>query len=301
MGAFRIDGATALVTGGSSGIGAAAARQLAGAGATVFLAGRDATRLTELADRIGGTAIIGDLTEPAGAADLAERVLTEAGRVDVLVNNAGQGWAGPLTGMTEPEIARMVALNLTAPILLTRAVLPGMLARGRGHLGFVGSIAGRLGVREEAVYSGTKAGLSVFADSLRHETAGHGIVVTELVPAVVDTAFFVRRGRPYDRRSPGRCRPHGPRPPCSPPCSPGAPRRTCPTGYACRWRSAPPSPTPTGPSPDGGAERTAPGAQLVERSARMDWVREFMVARTAVGSYPQWAMQLAHRESLPRP
>ncbi|MGW4467164.1 SDR family NAD(P)-dependent oxidoreductase [Micromonospora sp. NPDC004704] len=202
MGAFRIDGATALVTGGSSGIGAAAARQLADAGATVFLAGRDATRLTELADRIGGTAIIGDLTEPAGAADLAERVLTEAGRVDVLVNNAGQGWAGPLTGMTEPEIARMVALNLTAPILLTRAVLPGMLARGRGHLGFVGSIAGRLGVREEAVYSGTKAGLSVFADSLRHETAGHGIVVTELVPAVVDTAFFVRRGRPYDRRSP---------------------------------------------------------------------------------------------------
>jgi short-subunit dehydrogenase len=120
----------------------------------------------------------------------------------VLVNNAGQGWAGPLTGMTEPEIARMVALNLTAPILLTRAVLPDMLARGRGHLGFVGSIAGRLGVREEAVYSATKAGLSVFADSLRHETAGHGIVITELVPAVVDTAFFVRRGRLYDRRAP---------------------------------------------------------------------------------------------------
>jgi short-subunit dehydrogenase len=77
-----------------------------------------------------------------------------------------------------------------------------MLARGRGHLGFVGSIAGRLGVREEAVYSATKAGLSVFADSLRHEVAAHGIVVTELVPAVVETAFFVRRGRPYDRRSP---------------------------------------------------------------------------------------------------
>ena len=98
--------------------------------------------------------------------------------------------------MTEPDIARLVALNLTAPILLTRAVLPDMLARGRGHLGFVGSIAGRLGVREEAVYSATKAGLSVFADSLRHETAGHGIVITELVPAVVDTAFFVTPGSP---------------------------------------------------------------------------------------------------------
>ncbi|RKR87942.1 short-subunit dehydrogenase [Micromonospora pisi] len=202
MGVLRINGTTALVTGGSSGIGAAAARQLAGAGARVFLAGRDAAKLTDLADRIGGTAVIGDLTEPAGAAELADRVLTEAGRVDVLVNNAGQGWAGSFTGMDEPEIARMVALNLTAPLLLTRAVLPDMLARGRGHLGFVGSIAGRLGVRDEAVYSATKAGLSVFADSLRHETAGRGIVITELVPAVVDTPFFVRRGRPYDRRSP---------------------------------------------------------------------------------------------------
>jgi short-subunit dehydrogenase len=202
MRVFRIDGATALVTGGSSGIGAAAARQLAAAGARIFLAGRDAGRLNTLAKELDGTAVIGDLTEPDAAAELADRVLATAGRIDILVNNAGQGWAGPLTGMTEPEIARLVAVNLTAPILLTRAVLPGMLEHGRGHLGFVGSIAGRLGVREEAVYSATKAGLSVFADSLRHETAGQRIVVTELVPAVVDTAFFVRRGRLYDRRAP---------------------------------------------------------------------------------------------------
>jgi len=198
----RLDGAIALVTGASSGIGAAAAQRLAGAGARVFLSGRDAERLAAVAGSSGGTAIPCDLTDPDLTAELAARVLDAAGRVDILVNSAGQGWAGPLTAMTDAQIRALVAANLTAPMLLTRAVLPGMLARGRGHLGFVGSIAGRLGVREEAVYAGTKAGLSVFADSVRQETTGQGIVVTELIPAVVDTPFFARRGRPYPRRTP---------------------------------------------------------------------------------------------------
>ncbi|MEN3614590.1 SDR family NAD(P)-dependent oxidoreductase [Plantactinospora sp. ZYX-F-223] len=198
----RLAGAVALVTGASSGIGAAAARRLAGAGARVFLSGRDPERLAAVAGQSGGTAIPCDLTDPDRTAALAGRVLEDAGRVDILVNNAGQGYAGPLTGMTDAQIQALVAANLTAPMLLARAVLPGMLARGSGRLGFVGSIAGRLGVREEAVYAGTKAGLSVFADSLRKETTGRGIVVTELVPAVVDTPFFARRGRPYPRRRP---------------------------------------------------------------------------------------------------
>ncbi len=198
----RLDDAVALVTGGSSGIGAATARRLATAGTRLFLAGRNAERLAAVAAPLGGTAIPCDLAEPGGAARLAARVLAIAGRVDVLIHGAGQGWAGPLTGMDDIDITRLVAANLAAPMQLTRAVLPGMLARGRGHLGFIGSIAGRLGVREEAVYSATKAGLNVFADSLRQETAGCRIVVTELVPAVVETDFFSRRGRPYQRRSP---------------------------------------------------------------------------------------------------
>ncbi|MEO3743355.1 SDR family NAD(P)-dependent oxidoreductase [Plantactinospora sp. B5E13] len=202
MGARRLDGTVALVTGASSGIGAAAATRLAAAGARVFVTGRDPDRLAAVADAAAGTAIPCDLTDPELTAALADRVLDVAGRVDILVNNAGQGWAGPLTGMTDGQIRALVAANLTAPMLLSRAILPGMLSRGAGHLGFVGSIAGRLGVREEAVYAGTKAGLSVFADSLRKETTGRGIVVTELVPAVVDTPFFDRRGRPYPRRRP---------------------------------------------------------------------------------------------------
>ncbi|MGI5215705.1 SDR family NAD(P)-dependent oxidoreductase [Plantactinospora sp. CA-290183] len=198
----RLDGAVALVTGASSGIGTAAAHRLARAGARVFLTGRDPQRLAAAARSAGGTALPCDLVDPERTAGLVQRVLDDTGRVDILVNNAGQGYAGALTAMGDDQIAALVAANLTAPMLLTRAVLPGMLARGRGHLGFVGSIAGRLGVREEAVYAGTKAGLSVFADSLRQETAGRGIVVTELVPAVVDTPFFDRRGRPYPRRRP---------------------------------------------------------------------------------------------------
>lgn len=198
----RLADSVALITGASSGIGAVAARQLADAGARVFLTGRDADRLAAVARLSGGTPLACDLSDPDRTRKLAARVLDTAGRVDILVNNAGQGWAGPLVAMAEAQIEALVAANLVAPMLLTRAVLPGMLARGRGHLGFVGSIAGRLGVRDEAVYAGTKAGLSVFADSLRQETAGRGIVVTELVPAVVDTPFFDRRGRPYPRRRP---------------------------------------------------------------------------------------------------
>ncbi|ASW55157.1 SDR family oxidoreductase [Plantactinospora sp. KBS50] len=198
----RWDGAVALVTGASSGIGAAVAGRLAAGGARVYVSGRDRGRLAEVADRLGGTALPADLGAPEQAGELAGRVLAAAGRVDVLVHSAGRGWAAPFTGTDPATVAELVAVNLTAPVLLTGALLPGMLARGRGRLGFVGSIAGRLAVRDEAVYSATKAGLGVFADSLRQELRGGPVTVTELVPAVVDTPFFVRRGRPYPRRAP---------------------------------------------------------------------------------------------------
>jgi short-subunit dehydrogenase len=104
--------------------------------------------------------------------------------------------------MPPQRVTELVATDLTAPILLTRAVLPGMLGRGRGHLCFVTSIAGRSGVAGEAVYAAGKAGLDTFADSLRLEAAGTGVEVSTFVPAVVDTEFFTHRGAPYERRSP---------------------------------------------------------------------------------------------------
>jgi short-subunit dehydrogenase len=103
--------------------------------------------------------------------------------------------------MPAASIGELIAVNLTAPIELTRALLPGFAGRS-GHLIFVTSIAGRMGVAGEAVYSATKAGLDSFAESLRFETYGRGVHVGVVVPGVVETAFFERRGRAYERRSP---------------------------------------------------------------------------------------------------
>jgi short-subunit dehydrogenase len=203
---MRIRGTVALVTGASSGIGAAVARSLADLGATVVAHGRDADRLAALVEGGGRilpvTADLADGGGTGGARALAEAALAAAGRVDVLVNNAGVGLAVPFTATSDAQLAALVAVNLTAPIELTRLLLPGMLSRGGGHLSFVTSIAGRMGVAGEAVYAATKAGLDTFAESLRLELAGTGVRVGVLVPGVVETEFFARRGRPYDRRRP---------------------------------------------------------------------------------------------------
>ncbi|MFI7608406.1 SDR family NAD(P)-dependent oxidoreductase [Micromonospora sp. NPDC049366] len=198
---MRLTGAVVLVTGASSGIGAALVRRLSRAGCHVVAAGRDADRLGRLAAETGADPLLSDLSRPHAGRDLAERALARHTRVDVLINNAGVGWAGPFAGMADSLADHLVAVNLRAPIELTRALLPGMCHRG-GHLVFVGSIAGRLGVGGEAVYAATKAGLDAFAQSLRLELATRPVGVTTLVPGVVDTDFFVRRGQPYRRRRP---------------------------------------------------------------------------------------------------
>jgi short-subunit dehydrogenase len=203
---MRLNGAVALVTGASSGIGAATATALAGAGARLLLTGRDETRLAAVARRTGGIALVSDLAAPGGPAHLAQaarHALADVrGGIDILVNNAGVGWSGPIGDMTIDKITELVAVNLTAPIELARLVVPGMIQRGRGRVVFVCSIAGVTGVRGEAVYAATKAGLGTFAESLRYELRGHGVGVCVVVPGVIDTPFFSRRGRPYGRKRP---------------------------------------------------------------------------------------------------
>ncbi len=198
---MRLDGAVALVTGGSSGIGAAAARALAAAGARPLIAGRDPARLQAVAQETGGLALAADLAAADGPAELAGAALDAArpGGIDLLVNNAGIGWAGPVDEMTSEQAARLIAVDLTAPIQLTRLLVPAMVARGHGHIVFVSSIAGATGVRGEAVYSAAKAGLACFAESIGHELAGRGVGVSVIVPGVIDTPFFERRGPRRDR------------------------------------------------------------------------------------------------------
>src|SRR6266498_598590 len=133
---------------------------------------------------------------------LAERgaTLALAGRDAVALAEIAERTGGEPLAVDLAE--RLVTLNLVAPVRLTRLLLPGMLERGGGHLVYVTSIAGATGVAREAVYAATKAGLGTFADSVREEVAGSGVTVSVVVPGVVDTPFFDRRGSAYDRSWP---------------------------------------------------------------------------------------------------
>ena len=189
-----LGGAVCLVTGASSGIGRATAVRLVESGADVLALGRNLPAL----EATGGRPIVCDLTDDAQL----EAAVAAAGPVDVLVNNAGIGWAGPFAELDRETLDRLVRVNLVAPVLLTRAFLPGMLERGRGHIVNVGSIVGLVGAKNEAGYASTKGGLVAFTESLCQQLAGSPVHVSLVTPGAIATNFFERRGSPYVRRFP---------------------------------------------------------------------------------------------------
>jgi short-subunit dehydrogenase len=180
----HLPGSVVIVTGAGRGIGAATARALTARGATVVAVGRSAAP----ADWHGRW-IQADVGSPDAGERVAAETLARHGRIDAVIANAGVGHTGPITEMSPERIVELVAVNLTAPLLLTRAVLPTMREAGRGSLLYVSSIAGAVGVPGEAVYSATKAGVESFADTLRQELHGTGITVATLLPGIVATDF----------------------------------------------------------------------------------------------------------------
>jgi short-subunit dehydrogenase len=192
----RFKGKVVVITGASAGIGAAAARQFAAEGAVVALAARSGAPLQALAAELerGGSralAVPTDVGHPQAAARLLAHVAERFGGIDVLVNNAGANKRGPIERYTPEELATVVQVNLTAPIMLTRLVLPYLRTRGRGAIVNVASIAGRIPVPHEAVYSATKFGLRAFTFAMQEELAGSGITISAVSPGPVDTGFIM--------------------------------------------------------------------------------------------------------------
>ncbi|MEM0961160.1 MAG: SDR family oxidoreductase [Bacteroidota bacterium] len=190
---------TALVTGASSGIGAAFARQLGSAGARVVLVARRAEALASVADDVrqrGGEAVVltADL-EPAGAAaDLASRLDADGETIDVLINNAGFGIRGPMLDSEPSQSEAMIGLNVTSLTSLTHRLVPGMAARQRGGVLNVASIASFVPAPSFAVYAATKAYVRSFTEALWSEMRETGVHVSCLCPGPVDTSFGDRAG-----------------------------------------------------------------------------------------------------------
>lgn len=205
----RLDGQVVLVTGATSGIGAACARALAAEGARVACGGRREDRLEKLADEIGRNRVLPvrmDVRSPADARRFVTAAVGEFGRVDALVANAGMGAYGGILDHSDDTLATMIDTNVSGTVWPVRAVLPELLRDKHGADGeapggdiiIVGSVAGLRGGGHEAVYAATKFAQIGLAGALDQELAPKGVRVTSICPAATRTEFAMGYGRTPD-------------------------------------------------------------------------------------------------------
>ncbi len=184
-----------LLTGATGGLGRTMASTLAGAGAGMILSGRNEEALQTLAAELPGSGhsvLVADLGQPGAANDLAGR----AGTVDGLVANAALPSTGRLTELTDEQVGRMLRINLESPILLSQALLPGMIERGNGKLVLIGSLAGKAASPRSSIYNATKFGIRGFAFALKSDLVGTGVGITLVAPGFVrDAGMFADSGR----------------------------------------------------------------------------------------------------------
>jgi len=189
------DGMKVLVTGASSGIGAALARGFAADGATVGICARREDRLAEVLADCRRTAPesrqwVVDLADLDAVADFARRADDELGGIDLLVNNAGIPKRRHALELTADVCDGVMAINYSSPVRLTLALLPRMIERGHGTILTISSVAARLGPPREAAYSASKAALSAFMESLAVDLDGTGVDIRLVNPGVIDTELF---------------------------------------------------------------------------------------------------------------
>ena len=185
----------AIVTGASSGIGRATALALAKEGACVALAARRESSLRELADdieRMGRKTIVlpTDVTQRGQVESMAQAVLSQWGRVDILISNAGEYIQGPIVDLDPAELQRSLDVNYFGGVYCIKAVLPAMLAQKSGHILTVTSMDGKIGLPPDAPYVSAKFALTGFCEVLRQEVSDHGIAVTNVLPGRVDTVMI---------------------------------------------------------------------------------------------------------------
>ncbi len=188
-------GKTVVITGGSEGVGAATARRFAADGANLVLVARGQAGLDRIADELSGrTQVLTcsiDVADLQACGELFEQAGSRFGAVHVLVNNAGFHSRGLVEKVDAAELARMIDVNLRAPIVLSRLALPHIRKAGGGAIVNVASLAGRTPVAGAAVYSASKFGLRAFTFALAQELSGSGIKVAAVSPGPVDTGFIM--------------------------------------------------------------------------------------------------------------
>lgn len=190
---FSLAKQTAIVTGAATGIGAAIARRLADAGATVAVVDLDLAGAQTVASALpnGSFAVEGDVSDAGSVRRAVDQVLKQTGQIDILVNNAGiAGPAAFVWEQTDEDWQRNIAVNLTGVFNFCRAVVPHMRGRGYGRIVNIASIAGKEGNPRMSPYSASKAGVIAFTKSLGKEVATEGICVNAVSPAVVRTQIL---------------------------------------------------------------------------------------------------------------
>ena len=188
---MRLEGRTALVTGGAGGIGAATCRRLAAEGAAVAVTDLPGSEAAEVAAEISGAAFELDVCSTASIKAAVDAVESELGPLDVLVNNAGYDEFGFFTRTEEAMWDRVLAVNLRGVIAVTHAVLPGMQSRGGGRIVNVASEAGRVGSQGSAVYSAAKAGVIGFTKAIARESARFGVRCNAVAPGPIETPLLM--------------------------------------------------------------------------------------------------------------
>jgi len=190
MNSSDLSGKVVIVTGASSGIGAATARLLSDAGANPVLAARRADRIAELSQTLGGAlAVRTDVTDRADIARLVDLTLDRHGRIDGLVNNAGVALHQPLDVLDLDEFASVLDLNVISIVAMTQAVLPAMRAQGSGRIVNISSGTTRMVMPGVGAYAATKAAVNMLTAVARQELADDGIAVSLVVPFITATEF----------------------------------------------------------------------------------------------------------------